>query len=626
MRRLACLLVLVVACGEDDNKVAPDTALDSTPDALTNDAHAVFFFRSIGTSNEFVCVVDNGTPALCIPPAAIDLADGMHTFSVAAAFNTNVDESPATFSWRIDTAPPETSLVLSPPALDNDATPELTFEGTDAEGTVTFECVLDGGAAAPCTSPHGIAVTDGPHTFTVTAIDLAGNRDASPATHTWTVNTTTPDTLITSGPSAGQTTAASVAFEFTSPDPTATFQCSTDAAAFAACTSPVALKLANGDHEFAVRAVGIAGPDPSPATVAWTVDAIAPPSTITATPTNPSNDATPQFMFTSTDATATFECQIDGVVTFAACTSPFESPTLANGNRTFRVRATDPVGNVGAPATFTWAIDTTIPTVTLTASPLAISTDNTPTVAFTTTDNPTSITCRLDAGTFVTCTSPFTFGATADGTHTITVRVADAAGNASTATTAPFTIDTVIPTVTITSAPLANSNDNTPTVVFVTTDNPTVVQCRIDATAFASCASPFTFGATADGLHTITVRVADAANNASTAVTPQFRIDTVTPTVSITSSPAALTNDNTPNVAFTVTDSPTTITCQLDAATPINCTSPFAFAVAADGPHTITVRVADGAGNASSQTTAPFTIDTVATVTITAQPNALSND
>jgi hypothetical protein len=38
-----------------------------------------------------------------------------------------------------------------------------------------------------------------------------------------------------------------------------------------------------------------------------------------ATPANPTNDNTPSFAFSSTDTTATFECQIDGVVTFTAC-------------------------------------------------------------------------------------------------------------------------------------------------------------------------------------------------------------------------------------------------------------------------------------------------------------------
>src|SRR5205823_1415239 len=51
------------------------------------------------------------------------------------------------------------------------------------------------------------------------------------------------------------------------------FQCALDAAAYAACTSPVSYSgLAAGSHAFAVRAIDAAGNvDPTPATRTWTV-------------------------------------------------------------------------------------------------------------------------------------------------------------------------------------------------------------------------------------------------------------------------------------------------------------------------------------------------------------------
>jgi hypothetical protein len=81
-----------------------------------------------------------------------------------------------------------------------------------------------------------------------------------------------PDTTIVSGP-PGITTNASPTFAFASPVAGATFQCSLDEGAFAACASPfTAPSLAAGDHTFAVRALDAAGnADPTPATEAFQV-------------------------------------------------------------------------------------------------------------------------------------------------------------------------------------------------------------------------------------------------------------------------------------------------------------------------------------------------------------------
>ncbi|MCW5802277.1 MAG: Ig-like domain repeat protein [Deltaproteobacteria bacterium] len=624
-------LRLVVAVGfgltscSDDGGQAPDTALDAVPPALSNQKRVEITFHPLGNANSFFCTID-GTTSQCISPFIMELADGAHTFEVAAALNAKVDDTPATHTWLIDTVAPTTTILEGPQALDNSSSPIFTFEGADDRGAITFECSLDGAAFAACTSPSTLQVADGTHEFRVRAKDDAGNVDDTPATHGWTVDTTAPDTAIDAGPAEGSTSAPDGTFAFSSSDPTATFECSVDGEAFAACTSPLAFSLADGSHAFAVRAVDAVGlRDPSPATRGWIVDAIAPDVTVTQGPPNPSNNATPTFMFSSTDPTATFACRIDAGA-FAACTSPFTSSALADGNHTFAVRAADPFGNTSAPATHAWAIDTVAPTVTIVTAPPAISNNPAPAVTFTTAGAPATIQCQVDAGAFAACTSPFAPGALPDGTHTITVRVTDAAGNSSQATTSPFTIDTVPPTVTITSQPAALSNVNTPTVAFTTAGAPTTIRCRVDAGALAACTSPFTAAPVADGAHTITIVATDAAGNQGSATTNSFTVDTVAPTVTILSQPAALSNNTTPTVTFSAVGAPTLIQCRVDAGAFANCTTPFTAPPLADGPHTITVRATDGAGNQGSATTNTFTVDTVAPViTFTSQPAPLSN-
>ena len=83
---------------------------------------------------------------------------------------------------------------------------------------------------------------------------------------------------------------------------------------------------------------------------------ITPPDTqLNIRPASPSG-ADVAFTFSSTDGTATFECQLDGGG-FSACISPKNYTGLANGSHTFEVRAKDPANNVDAtPSTYTWTV------------------------------------------------------------------------------------------------------------------------------------------------------------------------------------------------------------------------------------------------------------------------------
>ncbi len=230
-----------------------------------------------------------------------------------------------------------------------------TFKFATAREVTSIDCTLDGSPVAACASPVTLTgLANGSHTFVVTARNAWG-PDPAPASYTWTVFVPLPpDTTITSG-LAAFVNVTSASLSFTSNIATATFECSADAGTWTACISPVTLTgLADGAHTFAVRAKGATGTDPTPATRTWTVDTIAPDTTIVDGPSGSDNPDSATFTFTSSEGGPDFECMLDGGV-FLACTSPKAYAGLPKGNHTFTVRARDAAGNIDPmPATRNW--------------------------------------------------------------------------------------------------------------------------------------------------------------------------------------------------------------------------------------------------------------------------------
>jgi hypothetical protein len=263
----------------------------------------------------------------------------------------NIDTTPASYIWTIDIIAPETTITATPQNPTSSSSASFSFTSTEPG---SFQCQLDGGGYATCTSPQNYTnLGNGSHTFEVRAIDALGNFDPTPASYAWTIDMVAPDTSITAAP-ANLSNSSSAGFSFTSTEP-GSFQCQLDAGNVVACSSPQNYTgLGEGSHAFQVRAIDSAGNiDPSPASYTWTVDTIAPETTLTATPDNPSTSSSASFNFTSSDA-ASFQCRLDGT-SFAPCVSPQSYSNLAQGSHTFQVQAIDQANNIDpTPASYTW--------------------------------------------------------------------------------------------------------------------------------------------------------------------------------------------------------------------------------------------------------------------------------
>ena len=459
-----------------------------------------------------------------------------------------------------------------------------------------------------------------------------------------TPDTTPPETSLTAGPS-GATRATSAELSFASTETGAVFECRLDAGAWEACSSPRSYTgLADGSHNFSVRARDAAGnTDQTPASRTWTVDTAAPDTTIASGPSGLTSDSTPTFALTSSETGAVFECRVDAGA-WASCSSPHTTAALADGAHSFEARATDVAGNADAtPASRSITVDTRAPSVSLTRPAAALVTgDSTPAfggIAGTATGDSPTVTVRVYPGTTASGASVQTLTAMsasgawsvdataplADGRYTAQSEQSDSAGNTGRSAAVTFTVDTAAPDTTIASGPSGLTNDSTPTFGLASTEPGSAFECRIDAGAWAACASPHTTTALADGDHTVEARATDAAGNADpTPARRSVTVDATPPETSIASGPTAVTKSRTPTFEFGTTAGGTRFECRIDQAAWAACSSPHRTTELSDGDHTFAVRAVDDAGNPdATPASQSFRVDPAV---IAARPPAASSE
>ena len=307
--------------------------------------------------------IAKGCSTLLDPPPTDDSDDSATDFSEQEPNPRNNATAPVE---HVCPPVPNTAIDTKPTNPTKATAASFTYHAIPTT-EASFECRLDGAAFAGC--PNGGIEYSGPlaetsHTFEVRAVNPTGT-DATPASYTWTIDTTSvdetpPETTIVSAPPdpSGSSTAS---FTYESNEPGSSFECSFDGGGFAVCSvSGMAYAgLGNGPHTFQVRAIDpsnnvdpspasynfevmLAGPPPpvpSPPAPAPEPPEPTPPETIVAAkPAVKTHDRTPTFRFRSIASGATFQCKLDGAP-FRACHSPFTTKVLAFGPHILKIRA-----------------------------------------------------------------------------------------------------------------------------------------------------------------------------------------------------------------------------------------------------------------------------------------------
>ncbi|MGQ1340434.1 BapA/Bap/LapF family large adhesin [Acinetobacter baumannii] len=615
-----------------------------------------------------------GTDGSWSVPNPGNLVDGDTVTATATdpAGNTSL---PGTGTVSADITAP---VVALDDVLTNDSTPALT--GTVNDPTATVVVNVDGTDYPAVNNGDGTwtladntlpALTDGPHTITVTATDAAGNVGNDTAVVT--VDTTAPVVSFTDA-STNDTTPALTG---TIDDPAATVVVTVDGVDYPAVnngdgtwtladnTLPV---LADGPHTVSVTATDVAGNVSTPVTGTVTVDATAPTLAITTDDLALAAGEDANITFTFSEAVAGFDVSditvVGGTLTGLTTTDNITwtavftpdgtgtAPSIAVADGSY----TDLAGNLGTgdvlDGTDGFIVDLVAPVVTF----ADVSTnDTTPALTGTIDDPAATVVVTVDGvdypavnngdGTWTLADN--TLPVLADGPHTVSVTATDVAGNVSTPVTGTVTVDATAPTLAITTDDLALAAGEDANITFTfseavagfdvsditvvggtltgltTTDNITwTAVFTPDGTSTAPSI------AVADGSYT------DLAGNLGTGDvldgTDGFIVDLVAPVVTFAD---VSTNDTTPALTGTIDDPAATVVVTVDGVdypavnngdgtwTLADNTLP----VLADGPHTVSVTATDVAGNVSTPVTGTVTVDATApTLAITTDDLALA--
>jgi len=397
---------------------------------------------------------------------------------------------------------------------------ELSGQNTSA---VKLQCYLNTVLQPTCQSPVVLSgLSDNDYSFEVTASNQNGLVLAQDK-RAFRIDKTAPILTINQAPGAQIGTAStSISFSMSDNFADVTAYCALDAAAYAVCASPMALSnLAVGAHSFKLFTQDKAGNKSALQTISFSVVLGIPTVTLSQTPGAFSKTNSVSFSFSGMSSNSTissYECSIDNGA-YAACTSPKSYTGLTEAVHTFAARAKDALGQTSSPASYSFFVDLTKPSTPVVSSNLMNPSKTTSlNLMFSSSDSSgiASYECKVDAGAFAACTSPQAYSALSSASHTFAVRSTDKAGNVSSEGSYTIVIDTVAPIASITGKPDASTSSTSASFVFSASDalsGLNLVECQLDAQAYASCTSPQAYNGLAQGMHTFNLRVSDKAGN-----------------------------------------------------------------------------------------------------------------
>ncbi|HNW82937.1 MAG TPA: Ig-like domain repeat protein, partial [bacterium] len=450
------------------------------------------------------------------------------------------------------------------------------------------------------------------------------------------VVTLTNDLLLNNGET---TSAADMTFNFACSEANCEYNSWLDAEinhTYSTTDSRTVTGLANGNHVFKARAQDIAGNVGNQTVFNWSVDTVAPETTIISNPGSGSANDFALFTFESSKSGSTFQCRLekegsplipdDG--TWEQCNNgKRDYYGLENGNYRFLVRAEDATGNIDpSPAEHVWVIGTEAPVTTITGKTPSDSVTNSTAIVFTFEATVEStFSCRLmkDGSVqidWTDCSSKNqTYSLLTDGSYVFEVKATALYGvEENTPATYGWAVDTVLPKIKFGSKPAENSPFDSGSFTFECTGEtePCVIVCTLDGNPVDCSAGNYSYSSLSGGSHRFIVAATDTAGNESIPVTDisdeflndyTWEIDPAALGVQITATPDMITGATDAEFEFT-SNKAAAFECKLDLGNYEICTSPKNYTGLEDGEHTFTVKASFGGDSAENSFS--WTVDT----------------
>ncbi|OJT18181.1 hypothetical protein BO221_42635 [Archangium sp. Cb G35] len=396
--------------------------------------------------------------------ATTGVSSGAHTLTVKAHDNVGNVSTSAGVTVTVDNTAPTTAITAPVSNARVGGTVQVSASASDTGGVAQVELYADGVLLGTDTSaPYAVSwnsatVADGAHSLTARAYDIAGNVRTSTAVVVTTDNTA-PDAALTSPSQAMFLKAGSIVLEATASDTVGVVRVEFHDGAVLLGTdtsAPYAMSwntaaVGEGSHTLTVKAYDGVGNVRTSAGVTVTVDRTAPATAISAPAQNALVRGIVPVSATASDSGGVdrVEFYAGGTLLGTATTAPYvvswDSTALADGAVTLTTRAYDLAGNVTQSASRTASVDNTAPSVAITSPANGATLFLSATLQASASDNAgVTQVVFYDGGTVIgtDTTAPYSLSwnvlGVSKGTHTLTARAYDAAGNVT--TSAPVSV------------------------------------------------------------------------------------------------------------------------------------------------------------------------------------------
>ncbi|MBE4606384.1 hypothetical protein BOO28_01460 [Vibrio navarrensis] len=602
--------------------------------SFSNAEEGASYSYTISSNNGGSSVTGTGTvTGASETVSGIDLSnlnDGTLTLSVIVTDNAGNSASAVTASSTLDTAAPTGhSVAFGDTLYSNAEKTAASFGFSNAEEGASYSYTIsstNGGSSVTGTGTvtsaseavSGIDLSnlnDGTLTLSVIVTDSAGNS-ASAVTASSTLDTAAPtghsvtfgDTLY----SNAEKTAASFSFSNAEEGTSYSYTISSNnggssvtgtGTVTGASETVSGIDLSNlndGTLTLSVIVTDNAGNSASAVTASSTLDTAVPTGHSVAlndTTYNASEASSASFTFSGAESGSVYSYVLSSngggtdvtgsgsISTADQLVSIGDISSLNDGTLNLSVTVTDDAGNAAAPVLASATLDTTQPTVSINSDKSTLKAGETASITFTLSESSSDFAqsdVTVTGGSlsnFVGSGSSYTatFTPDVDSNSAATINVAadvftDVAGNSNTAASQlSMSVDSLVPSVIISSDKSALKAGETATITFTLSEASTdftesdITVSGGSLSGFAGSGSSYTATftpaeeSTASGtIDVVTDTFTDASGNSNSAATPiSISVDTVLPTVSITSTSDALKAGETATLTFTLSEAAT---------------------------------------------------------------------